>query len=144
MAHKRLEGKIPDRVIDFIVNIVQPYKGGNGEAIYSLHNLDIRDKHRLLIAKMQLTVISGICYKDQAGKYVTVPNWVLTNRRIGRYPCIGQRNIEITDKGKSASTIVFGNGMPLEGSIVVPTLSEIAETVSKTIDGIGQVFFGIE
>jgi hypothetical protein len=39
--------RVPDQAVEFI-KAAKPYKGGN-DALWKLHNLDIRDKHRLLI-----------------------------------------------------------------------------------------------
>lgn len=41
-------------VITSIVDLIQPYKGGN-DALYTLYALDIRDKHRLLIPTLAMT-----------------------------------------------------------------------------------------
>ncbi len=62
---KRLEGKAPKRVINYIVDSIQPYEGGYGEPIYQLHRLDIEDKHRLIIPHLQLEYIRNIRYVER-------------------------------------------------------------------------------
>jgi len=37
-----------------LLDEIQPYNGENGDAIYSIHHLDIADKHRLLIPQVQI------------------------------------------------------------------------------------------
>ena len=37
------------RLFDCIVSDIQPYKGGHNSAVWTLHNLDIPDKHLLLL-----------------------------------------------------------------------------------------------
>jgi hypothetical protein len=51
----------------FIVDTIQPYGGGN-EAIWAVHNFDIRDKHRLLIPILSHAFITGIVVVDQHGE----------------------------------------------------------------------------
>ena len=72
-----LKEKAPKEVIDCIVGIVQPYKGGNGDAIWGLHALDIEDKHRLLIANTELQFIRGIRIEDDTGAEYPISDWLL-------------------------------------------------------------------
>ncbi len=68
----RIEGglakRIPKQVIDCIVEGIQPYKRGAGDFIFSLNEIDIEDKHRILIAKMEYKYVSGIVLVDEQGK----------------------------------------------------------------------------
>jgi hypothetical protein len=46
-----------------VLQVIEPYKGGDGEAIWRLHRLDIVDKHRLLLATgMCIPVVRGPFY----------------------------------------------------------------------------------
>src|ERR1019366_5011413 len=50
--------RLGSRLFDLIVSDLQPYKGGQGEIIYSLHELDIRDKHMLLLPIFEVATIT--------------------------------------------------------------------------------------
>lgn len=52
---------------DFILNTIQPYEGGDAEIFVHLQELNNIDKHRLLIAKTQLTYVNGIIGEDENG-----------------------------------------------------------------------------
>src|SRR5271157_1319283 len=71
----RLSGKLLDTI--------KPYKGGNviGDLIYALHQLDIRDKHRLLIPQVQVSHIWG----DEAAEDSTAQNVVYGPDLINTY-----------------------------------------------------------
>lgn len=106
---RRLEGKAPKRVIDYIVHSMQPCEGGNGDAIYQLHRLDIEDKHRLIIPHLQLDYVRNIRYIDETDETFTVPEWAVTDARTSYIPT-GKRNVKVTYKGDAAMQIFFGHG----------------------------------
>jgi hypothetical protein len=135
-----LKEKAPETVLNFIVDTVQPYKGGNGDPLWSLHALDIEDKHRLLIAKKDITHIRTIYCKDGSGEHFTVTEWATIHPMVSVYPCYGHRNVQVTDKGKASFGIVFGDGMPFYGKAILPTLRNLSHFVSGTINSIERVF----
>jgi len=45
---------------------IKPYKGGNG-LLYGLHDLDIVDKHRLLIPIVSIVELRGASGEDERG-----------------------------------------------------------------------------
>jgi hypothetical protein len=136
-----LKKKAPEAVIDFIVDAVQPYKGGRGEPLWNLNALDIEDKHRLLIAKKDITHIRTIDCKDGRGEHFTVTEWAMIHPHVSVYPCIGRKNVQVEDKGKASFGIVFGDGMPFYGKAILPTLRNLSHFVSGTINSIERVFF---
>jgi hypothetical protein len=135
-----LKKKAPKAVIDFIVDTIQPYKRGIGEPLWSLNALDIEDKHRLLIAKKDITHIRTIYCKDGRGEHFTVIEWAMIHPNVSVYPCIGNKNVQITNKGKASFGIVFGDGMPFYGKAILPTLRDLSHFVSGTINSIERVF----
>lgn len=130
----------PKTVLDFIVDSIQPYKGGIGDPLWSLNALSIEDKHRLLIAKKDVTHIRTIYCKDGRGEHFTVTEWAMIHPNISVYPCIGRKNVQIADKGKASFGIVFGDGMPFYGKAILPTIRALSHFVSRTIDSVERVF----
>jgi hypothetical protein len=74
-AIKELEGWMTKAGIDvtspnlyrFMLDSIKPCDGGD-EAIWTIHNLDIRDKHRLLIPILSQGRIDGIELEDEKGQ----------------------------------------------------------------------------
>jgi hypothetical protein len=126
------------------VDSIQPYERGIGEPLWALHALDIEDKHRLLIAKKDVTHIRTIYCKDGSGEYFTVTEWAMIHPNTSIYPCIGHKNVQIADKGKASFGIVFGNGMPFCGKAILPTLRNLSHFVGGTIDSIERVFLATQ
>jgi hypothetical protein len=135
-----LKKKAPKAVIDHIVKVVQPYKGGNADPLWSLHALDIEDKHRLLIAKNDVTYIRNIHCKDGRGQYFVIPEWAIIYPRSTRYRCVGRKDVQVANKGRASFGIVFGDGMPLYGKPILPALTNLSNFVSETVDGLERVF----
>lgn len=138
-----LKEHAPAEIIDFIVNVIQPYKGGNGEAIWGLHGLDIDDKHKLLIAHLEYTHITGLRAIDDKGENFAIPDWLIVHPHIAPYLCDGHHNIQITDHGKVMRHVKFGDGMALEGELILPTLRNMSKIVSGAIDGLETVFLAL-
>lgn len=111
-----------------------------GEPLWSLHALDIEDKHRLLIAKKDVTHIRTVHCKDGAGEYFTVTEWAMIHPNVSVYPCIGRKNVQIADKGEASFGIVFGDGMPFYGKAILPTLRNLSHFVSRAIDSLESVW----
>jgi hypothetical protein len=129
-----LKQKAPKEVIDIIVDVIQPYERGNGHALWCLHELDIEDKHRLLIANTKLMLIRGISCEDERGEKFCIPDWLIVPNATPIRRLEGHRNVKITDKGKSSLNIVFGDGMPLQGAAILPMLREMMIRVNHTVE----------
>jgi hypothetical protein len=84
-SRNALEGALRGREVDeisknifrFIVEEIKPYNGGNF-AIWPVHVLDKRDKHRLMIPLVHFASIKGIKLEDQTGTIHTGSTWGTT------------------------------------------------------------------
>ena len=133
--------KAPAGVCDFVLNVIQPYLGGNGHPIWQLHRLDILDKHKLLLAQMHIQRIRNVRCKDETGKAFMVHELAtIPNSRALVQVRTGHRNVEVTDKGKAASEIFFGEGTPCERSAILPSLDEFKIFVGRTLFTLGAEF----
>jgi hypothetical protein len=128
-----LKKKAPKAIIDFIVDIIQPYETGQGQPIWALNSLDIEDKHRLLIAKKDIAHIRNIVCKDGRGEKFVIHEWAVIHSKPSQYVCVGHSNVEVTDKGIASIGIVFGDGMPFYGTPILPLLRDLSVFISRTI-----------
>jgi hypothetical protein len=124
----------PD-IADHIASVVKAYKGGN-DALWTLHSLDIRDKHRLLIAHVQTAGIGGVEAKIKGGKLLTVPWSVFFDGRF----CLAkiQGEIENYRYGKPTGEILFDEG-EITTEPVIPTLLALRDEVMRVIDGVASL-----
>jgi hypothetical protein len=127
-------------VIDYIVDFVQPYKGGRGEAIWAVHAMDIKDKHGALIAHRELKFVTGIKGVDERGEEFEIPTWLIAGDKVASEKLMGHRNVKITDKGRPSLKVIFGNSMPLDGYEVLPTLIQCVNVFKQTVENIAIAF----
>lgn len=125
-------------VCDFIVEVIKPYKGGN-DALWALHDLNILDKHRLLLPVLGIDVVHGIRIADDRGDQDVIDPWVIAGKRSARYQ-LGRSNCKITNEGQPSFLILFDNGVPRQGEPVIPSLIQFTDMVSGIIEDIEKVF----
>jgi hypothetical protein len=125
--------KAPKQVIECILDTVQPYEGGDGHGIWALHALDIEDKHRLLVAKTELSFIDGICIEDERGVEVFPGTWLLKDQFIAAFP-IAFKNAKVKNQGKASFRIVFADSLPLANKEIIPVLHRLTELVISVLD----------
>lgn len=126
-----------DGIIKLIVDSIQTYRGGNGDALYALNDLNIEDKHMLLTPMISVSRIWDVQYihrnghpgrsEFSAGGGTNAP----TNIQFRSDSSIGVR--EITNHGKATFDVFFGKGA-FHGQPLVPTLRELSQLVSATVE----------
>mgnify|MGYP001551334207 CR=1 FL=1 len=112
VVNGRFKEKAPKQVIDCIVEIVQPYITGDGEILCGLDDLDIADKHQLLIPKTEFNFISGIRFADDGGSECALDTWLLIPGKIASYQLRGCKNAKITNQGNASYKILFEQPSP--------------------------------
>jgi len=116
------------RMSDRLLNLIKPYKGGNviGGLIYALHQLDIRDKHQLLIPQVQASHIIVVGADDRTYEGV---------RAIYETDIINTYGAEYKHQGKLSASIIFGegSGSSIEGRPVKEVLNGFKTAVNATL-----------
>ena len=117
------------RLFNLVIDDVQPYYGGNN-AIWSLHALDIRDKHKLLIPVLDWTSRSGLQVEDNRG---TIHDLTSVRTRghaiVDRFPA----GSKIKNEGKTFFEVQFEAGLPLQGAPVLYTMQQLAQIVHSIV-----------
>ena len=139
-----LKEKAPKAVIDHIVEVIQPYKGGSREALWCLHELDNEDKHRLLIAKVELAFVDGITVENDAGAELAIDRWLIVEKFVAQRPIKGCKQAKVRNQGRATFNVVFASMLPVNLKPVVPTLYNLAQIVLSTINEIQLVFLSGE
>jgi hypothetical protein len=94
------------RLFDCIVSEIQPYKGGNNSVIWTLHDLDISDKHLLILGLDSIGQIRGFTVRDKNGEIHRWTTWP-ANGMHGRYIIDLGSDVQIEDKGKLSAAIIL-------------------------------------
>jgi hypothetical protein len=126
-----------DSVAKSLINSLNPYQGGNDD-LWAIHELDITDKHRLLLVAS--TAMSGI-FHDRI-----VPNWIADATRWSpgiRFPVLKDgaeiRRVPVGSPNQDVdlnltTEIAFGETKVVEGKPVLPFLHQLTHLVDGIVN----------
>jgi hypothetical protein len=121
------------KIRDCVVDVVKAYQAGNFP-LWALHEMNILDKHQLLIELFDVMRFTDISLKDEREEifladrqpYYTEETYQFKIERSGR--------LTVHDKGRAAVAIAFNVGFPYQGESIIQALDKITKSVSGTID----------
>ncbi|HEV3512620.1 MAG TPA: hypothetical protein VGS05_13020 [Candidatus Sulfotelmatobacter sp.] len=130
-------------IYELVADTVQPYSTGN-YFLWALDDLNVRDKHQLLIPVAKFLRFDGVNLEDDKQRPVN-PRMYYLMEESSRIPIGIDMKITVKDKGHASGTILFemgksGDIIPFQSEPVIPSLSRIAEEVSRTL----QAFEGLD
>jgi hypothetical protein len=91
---------------EFILNTIQPYKGGHNEIVWTLHQLDISDKHILVLHLDPIGGVNGISVRDANGELI-LGNSMAARCSDGRFMISFPKGFTIEDKGKMSFAVTL-------------------------------------
>lgn len=124
-----IEKALPNATNLFLKKI-RPENGPN-EALWSFHVLDNDDKHNLLIPTVAVAKIIGdwsvgkMRFRESGGGGDADRRHIIVRSDL---PILVQKEFETT------VTVSFGKGGPFEDEAVIPTLLQVSQAVSETLD----------
>ena len=144
---KKMKGAPPSALA--IVDALEPWRGGCN-LVRELHELDIMDKHRLLvpaIAEMHIRSMGA----EVRGAPITIPGKDVRSIADGRnfvieIPCPGIKShteFKLTNSLKADFSIKFDRDHPCAGELVLPTLKRIRATASDLVEKCETAFPGV-
>lgn len=125
-----------------IIRTLQPYKGGN-EALRAIHDLDIMDKHQLLIPIFHCVDIrhySPIKLSHEPFIKLKLFTTLHVDITVGIVPAM--KNIKIGQELKTTFEILFGEGQPFEGKPIIPTLHQLTNLIAGIVETFETHCFG--
>lgn len=136
LVHGKTKGASPDLTKALLA--IEPYSGGNGEYLWVINDLDITDKHRLLLTigtafsamTLDLADLAPLIFPDGG-------SFPLSLRPSDRYPLKEGTELYVAPPGefekhrnlKFTFDIAFGEPKVLEGEPIVPTLRRLIDEV---------------
>ena len=116
----------------------KPYRGDGGNwAISAIHDLDILDKHRLIIAVSGASDLErAIVGKRWNSLSLTMPGYRWTGLDDGAemLKIRAEPGVEIGDEVHATFSIAFGHRQPAGGAPVVKALTDIADYISALVN----------
>jgi hypothetical protein len=125
--------KAGEHVVEIVVDKIRAYKGGN-DLLYALHDLDIQDKHVLVLPHITVTRVTGVDFEDERKNVFRGVTLRTDSPGHIRTPLLSASPVRVTNKGQPSLAVVFGVGLPLEGKPLVPSLVEFTKAVVQALD----------
>jgi hypothetical protein len=113
---------------DLIVSDIKPYDGG--DHLWSIHKMDIMDKHRLLIPVLDVAIVD-LSLEDDIGN---VSNYLCAFTRGGAYRKPIEDNQKLKHKGNVSLQVVFQEGLPMHGMDVSAILHKFSKVVLSVVE----------
>ncbi len=130
---RRINRATPD-VVDLIRRL-KPYRGGN-KLLRAIHDLDINDKHRLIIPILEYAVVQDTTIRLSGNNIIKIGTIVTQPGNKGmnlvKYPSDWYAQIE--HHGETSVHINFGKGQPLEGEHIVSSLYQMISEIQGIIE----------
>ncbi len=114
-----------------LVDEVQPYGGGDF-SVRTVHELDIRDKHRLLIPVIHYSSIGDIYLKDQQGEIHKGFTWG-TTEPLPHFVTF-ERGLHIEDPGSASFDVMFEYGDAGSETRTVDTLRIYSQHILRIVE----------
>jgi hypothetical protein len=127
-------------IVQIIVETIRPYKSNGGSHLLcALHDLDITDKHELLIPVFSIHKIDGIFAESDRGMKINNLTFHLLDDWKGSM--IGAPGeLQIVNQGKPTVEIVFRKGQVFENKPVIPTLRQLTQLVAEIMSKFEEVY----
>lgn len=140
LVNREEKNRLSKGIIELIVNTIQTYRGGKGDELYGLHDLNINDKHMLLVPTFNICSVSGIEFIDEAGAIGTMNcssfggGGACTFFGEGAQFRSEAANdiVGIKSHGKATFEVLFGNGA-FHGQPIIQTFKKLSLIVSETV-----------
>jgi hypothetical protein len=130
--------KAPKQVIECIVDVIQPYLGGHNAILYCLHTIELEDKHRLLIPKLELKFVDGIVIENDGGVEIPISTWLIVDEKIASQPIKDCRNAKVKNHGKALVKIMFTD-VAIKGLGVSPLILTMELMTRRTEETIAEI-----
>lgn len=125
-------------ICDLILDTVKSYKGGN-DPLWSLHQLDIMDKHRLIIPTAGAVRLAGLYFHDDnRNQWRNITFTIGAGERFLPFAING--DLRVTNHGQAAVAVFFPPGSVFEGESLFPTLPQLSLLVEGIIDAFEKAY----
>lgn len=124
-------------IIDLFLSL-EVFPTGKGESLYATHLLDNADKHTVITPIVRASRLSKlVALRADGSLAMSITNTAILGGS-GPYANITDLppgvSVEIDKDTKATPDIFFGDVEPVKSQPIIPTLSQLSEIVSKTID----------
>jgi len=133
LREKKIEIFSPN-LFRLILRDIQPYDEGNF-AIWPIHRLDIRDKHRLLIPIVYYSSVNGIETENEKGE-VSKDGFTMATTQEPPYYIGIPLGWHVKDKGKVSISVMFKYGVSGHEYRIVDSFSLYSRFILQVVEAL--------
>lgn len=130
---------INSALFEFVVNDLRPYREGGNDGICTIHDLDVRDKHKLLLPLARVTAVVGAVFEDETGRSTEGASWGTMNEVLPITIPLSP-NFKIKNYGSLMFEVVFDQGSSKNFITATATLRHLCEITLGTIEAMESFF----
>lgn len=123
-------------LFDFIVSVVRAYDGPHNSAVWTLHDLDINDKHVILLKHAPHAAIQGIVLRDNDGHIYRGQSMAVA--RYGPYTVSFGTGVHVEDKGILSVDITLEEAGPFQSVRIDELLPFFSYNVFYIVKRLGE------
>jgi len=124
--------------ITLIYDTIQPYKGGKGESLIALRDLDLADKHLHLIPVLSITGLGGVSGHTASALFLDTTFIAGPDGKLN--VTFNSPVFELHDEGKPIFDVLFDKGHVLERQPIVPALQKLSQLVAGCVQAFEQTY----
>lgn len=125
----------------FVVDDLRPYSEGGNSVLCIIHDLDIRDKHKLLVPLTRITAVVDAVLEDEAGHTTKGATWGTLNEALPiTIPISAGSKMKVKEYGHLAFDVILNQGSGIHTLSVSDTLHHFREVTLGTIEAMEGFF----
>jgi hypothetical protein len=133
-SNRRIVEAVPS-LADFLLNTIQPYRGGKF-SLWEIRKADNIDKHNLVLPTLALGTLNGISLVDEMKRVsVGLTAHVPAGQTSKTITFPAANNIEVKKKGDPTLCVTFPDDAEVfAGDPILPTLTQCSQLISESIE----------
>lgn len=119
----------------FVVDDVRPYSDGGNPCLWTIHDLDIRDKHKLLLPLARVTAVVDAVLENEAGGTTKGAAWSTINEALPiTVPIPAKTKMKIKEYGHLDLEVMLDQRPSVDSFSVSDTLHTFSKVALSTVE----------
>jgi hypothetical protein len=125
----------------FVVDDLRPYSEGGNHFLCTIHHLDIRDKHKLLVPLARVTAVVDAVLENEAGNTTKGASWSTINQSLPiTIPVPAKGKVKVKQYGHLAFEVILDQGSAVNQFAVSDTLHTLSKVTLNTVELMEEFF----
>lgn len=123
----------------FVLDTLRPYSEGGNSVLYAIHDLDIRDKHKLLVPLARVTAVVDAVLENEAGHTIQGVSFSTMNEALPITVPIGAKT-KVKDYGHLAFEVTLDQRSAVHTLSITETLRTFSKVTLSAVEAMEDFF----